>query len=919
MAYAPYAEPTPTLRSGPPEQLPSSVKMQREYAQELLKQKQSKNPFYTWANGLDDMSRALMGGLASRQADVNERAYIDAAQKNTTPPGYPMPTGASSIAAPGGAAASSPFPQDSQAGSEPSLAKDSPSRDDLSTAAMRLSTKGETGKDRIMPALFNISADTGGSKSYGPFGLNSKSGSVDQFVKDNPQFGFTAKPGTPEFDAQWRKAAATDSEGMKKAHSDWHQKNIMGGLSSSMINAGVDPKIANDPRVQTYMADRKVQMGSAGLNAALANARNAADPQTFIRAVSQTDKARIPANFQSYLKDHPNDIKGLANRIDLRHNTALSGADPDLTASMVDFYKNGNKQDSGAGQPPIQVAQNTVTGAPTAQGAIPGQGNPFGALQTDFISAYRGLMAAGMNPTQALENATKLTEARKGFQPQFTAGDYGQIQRTAPGEVPSMAGTMPGAIGKVTTSYGVPVQEIFNPKTGRIEQYPILPSMGSTTGSTQPPAQPPSSALPKPAIAPQAPTSAIAKAPAQVTPATQTAPTVTAGAPQGGPLTTAPPATPLVAKPTTDVAVGAKPGQQLASLNANDVFDVNPKEGTVSFNRNKLDRIAATQKIEMPDYNLDKPKTPMENAAKEAVQFAINNPPFPTTLPNRTQEGFAAAEAAKTPMGQIDALKHIEKLEKSDQEALTDRLKAQDKRFAELQKANQDNEIQAGKLGPGVKVARRLLDSPDFVFGPLSAPVETIRGLQEQGEKFFRGMAEDDKKANKDPSFWNNMADLVHNDKSATANQVYRKVLSGSILQSLREMLGPNAGQFRVQELKMLEQAFGNPNLTLNANKVVMDMIDRVNDRMMLVGEMTNKYLETHQTLDPSFERALSRFERQHPTFDNDEYDKLLNIAATGKETGLTPTGGSQPAPGVLGTPAPSAPKYKLPPGFKLE
>jgi hypothetical protein len=203
---------------------------------------------------------------------------------------------------------------------------------------MQLSAKGETGKDNLA-SLFNISADTGGSKSYGPFGLNSKSGSAAQFAKENPHLGLMAEPGTPEFDSQWKKAAAVNRDDFKDAHKDWHQKNIMKGLPESMVKAGVAPNIANDPRVQTYMADRKLQMGGAGFDTALAYAKEATSPEGFIKTVSQVDKARIPTNFASYLKDHPNDAPGLHNRIDLRHNTALASANPDLTSKMIDYYR----------------------------------------------------------------------------------------------------------------------------------------------------------------------------------------------------------------------------------------------------------------------------------------------------------------------------------------------------------------------------------------------------------------------------------------------------------------------------------------------------------------------------------------------------------------------------------------------------
>src|SRR5579871_654785 len=67
------------------------------------------------------------------------------------------------------------------------------------TRAMQLSTARETSTSGL-GALLNISPDAANSKSYGPWGLNSKTGSAAAFVKEHPELGITAEPGTTEFD-----------------------------------------------------------------------------------------------------------------------------------------------------------------------------------------------------------------------------------------------------------------------------------------------------------------------------------------------------------------------------------------------------------------------------------------------------------------------------------------------------------------------------------------------------------------------------------------------------------------------------------------------------------------------------------------------------------------------------------------------
>src|SRR5258706_6192655 len=428
----------------------NAIKMQREYAKALMDKKytppNSKYPYYTWANGLSDAANTMLGAWNMKEADEREKRQYGGRRDAETPVIGQTGSEATPTAASGGAAPASPFPQDSQAGSQgPSPSTRIASRetgvssdaDPTQTAAMRLHTKAETGKAG-MAALFNISPDTKGSKSYGPLGLNSRSGSAAELASEHPELGLTAKPGTPEFDAQWRRAAAINSGvDMQKAHEDWHQKHIMGGLSDSMIEAGVDPKIANDPRVQTYMADRKVQMGSAGLNNALMYGKLSNSPEEFIHRVSQADKQRIPYNFASYLQGHPNDARGLNNRIDLRHNTALSGADPDLTASMIDYH---NTKDTVG----TQLAQNG-----------PPQYLPQGVIQSELAKAYRGMISAGASPEEAAAQAERLLMLRGGHKlletgvmPQYQVDEYGRAIKQAPGEIPTiMPGVQPGYFG----------------------------------------------------------------------------------------------------------------------------------------------------------------------------------------------------------------------------------------------------------------------------------------------------------------------------------------------------------------------------------------------------------------------------------------------------------------------------------------
>lgn len=198
-----------------------------------------------------------------------------------------------------------------------------------SQAAMMLSARGETGQAGLTPtALSSIAPDANHSKSYGPFGLNSWKGSAAQFAAAHPELGLTAQPGTQEFDNQWRKAVQEKPQAMLAAHQDWYSKTILPQVTKSLTDAGIDPSIANDPRVQIYMADRQIQMGSVGEGNAFAAAKNTHNPVDFINAVSQADRQNLNSNFSTYLGQNPNNAQGLINRIQLRTSTALGYSPP---------------------------------------------------------------------------------------------------------------------------------------------------------------------------------------------------------------------------------------------------------------------------------------------------------------------------------------------------------------------------------------------------------------------------------------------------------------------------------------------------------------------------------------------------------------------------------------------------------------
>lgn len=203
-----------------------------------------------------------------------------------------------------------------------------PDYSDPSTVDLSISERGETGRSG-MSGQANISPDTGGSLSYGILGLNSRSGSAGNFARSYPGLGLTAAPGSADFNAQWRRAAAEQPDALYAAQVDWHGKNIVAPMRSGLLASGVRPEIANDQRVLSYLADRRVQMGDVGWSAAMQLAQGARSPEDYIKAVSANDRANLGTYFRSYLAGRPQDVPGLHNRISLRENMSLNpGASP---------------------------------------------------------------------------------------------------------------------------------------------------------------------------------------------------------------------------------------------------------------------------------------------------------------------------------------------------------------------------------------------------------------------------------------------------------------------------------------------------------------------------------------------------------------------------------------------------------------
>lgn len=212
---------------------------------------------------------------------------------------------------------------------------EAPTQDADDAALAAISVRLETGGTDPLRGVSQVASDAGGTKSYGNFGLNS-GGSVQQFVKEYGEpFGLTAKPGTAAFDRQWKNAAGAAPIELHAAEMDWYGKNVLADIKTKLTGVGLPDKVASDPRVKAYFADRSIQQGPAsidGMNkhkARIKSAYEAADGDvvTFLNNITEADRDALENDFPTALRTGVYSDRGHDTRLDGRLGMALSVGD----------------------------------------------------------------------------------------------------------------------------------------------------------------------------------------------------------------------------------------------------------------------------------------------------------------------------------------------------------------------------------------------------------------------------------------------------------------------------------------------------------------------------------------------------------------------------------------------------------------
>jgi hypothetical protein len=202
-----------------------------------------------------------------------------------------------------------------------------------------------------------------GVKSYGLFGMNS-GGSIQLFVKDNPQFAFQSNPPSREFDREWTNLAKNKPEELLHAQISWHEKYVLEPIKKQLKSL-LPPGIQVDNKLVMFMSDRRNQYGTVQEKEAVSFASSARNSDEWIRKVTEYDMSTIGISFKTYLANNKNNRQGLINRI---QNRARASFEVSLsnTGSFVDsmsrvaVMKNANR-----GKEVVIVNRSTIAMAQT--------------------------------------------------------------------------------------------------------------------------------------------------------------------------------------------------------------------------------------------------------------------------------------------------------------------------------------------------------------------------------------------------------------------------------------------------------------------------------------------------------------------------------------------------------------------------
>jgi len=198
------------------------------------------------------------------------------------------------------------------------------SADSLSNTPYWVSIFGETGQGNFNNKLDQIVLDdTGNTHSYGHFGLNGET--AQQFWDINKDLGLKGVPNSVEADESWKDISSSMSEELILAEIKWYNSYVIAPVIKYLKERGKDESVYSDPRIVAYLSDVAIQEGPP-LMRSLVN--KVEEPGIFSRLIGdsyleklaeyQGSDVYLKKRFRTYLKEHPDALDGLKNRVKTR-------------------------------------------------------------------------------------------------------------------------------------------------------------------------------------------------------------------------------------------------------------------------------------------------------------------------------------------------------------------------------------------------------------------------------------------------------------------------------------------------------------------------------------------------------------------------------------------------------------------------
>lgn len=183
-----------------------------------------------------------------------------------------------------------------------------------------MTAKGETGSsNNPLETVKQIVIDTGGTNSYGNFGLNSKGGAISFWKNEKDCLQLKGTPGDNNGKESWNNIAENYPEDLVIAEINWYNNYIINPVINTLIKNGFSENYYNNPSIIAYFSDVTIQEGSSSMKNLITKIQpdEGENQNDYLDRVAgyQSSDDYLKVKFKTYLSEHPEALNGLKSRI----------------------------------------------------------------------------------------------------------------------------------------------------------------------------------------------------------------------------------------------------------------------------------------------------------------------------------------------------------------------------------------------------------------------------------------------------------------------------------------------------------------------------------------------------------------------------------------------------------------------------